>query len=111
MLYPFFKEQSWKLDHVTLTDKANLWQSNDTWKFSENGTPGMYIIENTSKSKVLGIANNGTVNEEEYDKDSPQLWKRGVTDSAGYFSLQSSESTFLTAVSADALETKGGYEY
>ena len=99
------------MDHVTLTNKANLWQSNDAWKFSENGKLGMYIIENTSKTKVLRIANNGKVKEEEYDKDSPQFWKRGVTDSAGYFSLQNSESTFLTAVSADALETKGGYEY
>ena len=99
------------MDHVTLTDKANLWQSNDMWNFSENGMLGMYI-ENTSKSKVLGIANNGKVNEEEVDKDSrKQLWERGVTDNAGYFSLQNSESTFLTAVSADALETKGAYEY
>jgi hypothetical protein len=96
------------LDHITLTNKANLWQSNDTWKFLQNGTLGMYIIENTSKSKVLEVANNSKVNEEEFDKDSPkQLWERGVTDSAGYFSLKNSESTFLTAVSAVALEIKG----
>ena len=24
----YFKEQLWKLDHVSLTDKANIWQSN-----------------------------------------------------------------------------------
>ena len=92
------------MDHVTLTDKANLWQSNYKWKFNENGTLGMYI-ENISKDKVLGIAKDGKVNE-----DSPkQLWERGVADSQGYFYLKYSESTFLTAMSADTLAIKGAH--
>ena len=92
------------MDHVTLTDKANLWQSKYKWKFYENGTLGMYI-ENISKDKVLGIANDGKVNE-----DSPkQLWERGVADSQGYFYLKNSESTFLTAMSADTLAIKGAH--
>ena len=93
------------MDHVTLTNKANLWQSNYKWNFTENGTLGTYI-ENISKAKVLGIAKDGKVNE-----DSPkQLWERGVADSQGYFYLKAnSESTFLTAMSADTLAIKGAH--
>ena len=92
------------MDHVTLTDKANLWQSNYKWNFTENGTLGTYI-ENISKAKVLGVAEDGRVNE-----DSPkQLWERGVADSQGYFYLKNSESKFLTAMSADTLAIKGAH--
>ena len=93
------------MDHGILTDKANLWQSNYKWKFSENGTLGTYI-ENISKAKYLGIANDGKVNE-----DNPkQLWERGVADNQGYFYLKNSESTtFLTAMSADTLAIKGAH--
>ena len=92
----------WKFDNNILTDKANLWQSEDDWSFSANGTLGIYI-ENTSKSKFLGVANDNKVNE-----DSPkQLWKRGLTDSEGYFSLKKSESKFLTAMSAVTLKITG----
>ena len=87
-----------------MTDKANLWQSNYKWNFTENGTLGTYI-ENISKAKVLGVAEDGRVNE-----DSPkQLWERGVADSQGYFYLKNSESKFLTAMSADTLAIKGAH--
>ena len=87
-----------------MTDKANLWQSKYKWNFTENGTLGTYI-ENISKAKVLGIAEDGKVNE-----DSPkQLWERGVADSQGYFYLKNSESKFLTAMSADTLAIKGAH--
>ena len=92
-----------------MTDKANIWQSKDEWNFLANDTLGMYI-ENTSKDRVLGIANGGKVIEEEYVKDNKkQLWERGVADSEGYFTFTNSESKFLTAVSTDILEIKGAY--
>ena len=58
---------------------------------------------------VLGIANDGTVIEEEFVDGKPgQLWKKGKPDAEDYFSLESSKSSkILTATSSSNIEVIG----
>ena len=99
--------QLWKLNGNTLTNKANLWTSNDEWNIR---TRDKFVhIENISKNKVLGITPDGSITEEDYVENEPgQLWKRGKSNADGYFSLENSDTTkVMTGISPNRLEAKG----
>ena len=68
--------QVWYFEGSTLKNKAaNLWKSQDEWKFGQEGE--MYYIENVTKKKVLGATNFGKVIEEDFEEDNlKQLWKK-----------------------------------
>ena len=95
-----------------LKNKEGLWKSdddpNDNWEFKPQ-IDGWIYIENTSKIKVLGSTSDGTVIEEDKVEDKPeQLWKKGVPDAEGYFTLETSGvPKVLTAISESDLEIKG----
>ena len=93
-----------------LKDKTGLWKSVDSWTFKTKGDDLIYI-ENTSKTKVLGLTSDDKVIEEFLveDKDD-QIWIKGEPDAEGYFTLQNSdfdEPKVLTAISESDLEMKG----
>ena len=105
--------QVWYLDGSTLENKAaNLWKSQDEWKFGKKGE--MYYIENVTKKKVLGATNFGKVIEEDFEEDNlkpGQLWRKvdpvGPTTENDIL-LENSESTkFMTAISNNSIEIKG----
>jgi hypothetical protein len=98
----------WKIDGKHLVTRGNLWQSNDSWTFSNiNGTSAH--IKNNSSKTVLAATNTFTVNEEIFNQnDIQQRWRKGVENSEGYFTLTNVYSQkVLTAISKDSLETKG----
>ena len=91
-----------------MVTRGNLWQSNDSWTFSNlNGT--FAHIKNNSTKTVLAAANTFTVNEGIFNQnDIQQRWRKGVENSEGYFTLTNVYSQkALTAISKDCLETKG----
>ena len=91
-----------------MVTKGNLWQSNDSWTFSNlNGT--FAHIKNISNKTVLAATDNFMVNEGIFNQnDSQQRWMKGVENSEGYFTLTNVYSQkVLTATSKDSLETKG----
>ena len=103
--------QVWCLDGSTLKNKAaNLWKSEDEWKFGQKGE--MYYIENVTKKKVLGATNFGKIIEEDFEEDNlklGQLWKKvDPVGPEGDFLLENAESTkFMTAISNNTIEHKG----
>ena len=103
----WFLAQLWKLDsNNTLVNKRNIWQSSDTWNFSAEEN---FRIEKYSNSKVLGATIHGKVIEQNFvENKAEQLWKKGVEDDEGYFTLKNFEnSKLMTAISKYGLETKG----
>ena len=71
-----FLGQLWKLNGKTLTNKGNLWKSNDQWAIVNTATTKENIelvtimnlsTSKPSKHKVLGILQNGEVTEQTYD--------------------------------------------
>ena len=95
------------MDGKTLTNKANLWKSNDEWNIT---TRDKFVhIENISKDKVLGITPDGSITEEDSVENEPgQLWKRGKSNADGYFSLENTDTPkVMTAISLSRLEVKG----
>ena len=77
----------------------------------EDDTSKIYI-ENNSKTKVLGTTNHKKVileDQKDYPGMMDQLWKVGVHDNEGYFTLESgSKRKFLTAISSSSLEISEG---
>ena len=69
----------------------------------------LICIENTSKTKVLGVTNDGKVILEDFEEGKAhQLWKNGELDSEDYFTLENSGvPKVLTAISKSSLEIKG----
>ena len=101
----------WKIEGKHLITRGNLWQSNDSWTFSNqtnlNGT--FFHIQNNSSKTVLAATSTFTVSEEIFNQnDSQQKWKKGEENSEGYFTLTNvNTQKVLTAISMDSLETKG----
>ena len=61
----------------------------------------IYIIENTSKSKVLGTKSDGEVIEEDFDGNrTEQLWVKGEPNNEGYFTVTTSESKLLLSANS-----------
>ena len=95
------------MDGNTLTNKANLWTSDDEWNIR---TRDKFVhIENISKNKVLGISHDGSIAEEDFVENEPgQLWKRGKPNADGYFILEHSDTPkVMTGISPSRLEVKG----
>ena len=72
----------------------------------------MIYIENISKTKVLGITNDGEVILEDFKEDkAEQLWKKGVSRDDGFdgfYSLENSKvPKVITAISSSNFEIKG----
>ena len=91
---------------------ANLWKSQDEWKFVKKGE--LYYIENVTKKKVLGTTNFGKVIEEDFEENNlkpGQLWKKADPvgpATEGHFLLENGESKkFMTAISNNSIEIKG----
>ena len=80
----------------------------DDWNFKTKDDDLIYI-ENTSKTKVLGTKNNKQVTLEDFEEGkAEQLWKKGVPDAEGYFTLENSKvPKVLTATSSGGLEITG----
>ena len=105
--------QRWKIVENLLIDKAGLWNSVDSWTFITEDDDEI-CIQNTSNTMVLGATSENKVIQESLveDKDA-QLWRKGVPDSEGYFTLQNSEGLtikVLTAISDSSLEIKGNIQ-
>ena len=81
------------------------------WIFKTNDD-GLIYIENTSKTKVLGVTNDDKVILEDFEEGNAcQLWKKGKLDAEDYFTLENSGMPLvLTAISESSLEIQGNYE-
>ena len=82
----------------------------DNWKFKDEEESHSVYIENSSKNKVLGSAKDGKVFLEIKDEHKDeQLWKKGLPDNEGYFTLENENGNgkIMTAVSQYGLEMKG----
>ena len=74
-----------------------------------DSTVGLICIENTSKTKVLGIKNDGEVILEVFEEYKPeQLWKKGKPNAEGYSTLENSKvPKIMTAISSSILRVIG----
>ena len=90
-----------------MINKANLWKSNDKWKFTSKGKT--LYIENTTNRKVFENSDDNKVNEKAFDEDRPQqCWIKGEADSDGYFTITNSDSKkVLTSTLKNNLEVRG----
>ena len=80
----------------------------DKWKFIESEKSHSIYIENSSKEKVLEATKDGKVILEVKDEDKDeQLWKKGVPNNEGYFTLENENGKVITAMSNGGLEIKG----
>ena len=72
-------------------------------------TIGLICIENISKTKVLGIKNDGEVILEAFEEYKPeQLGKKGMPSAAGYSTLENSKvPKIMTAISSSILRLIG----
>ena len=84
-----------------------FWTSDDVWNFKTKDD--LIYIENISKAKVLGTANNSKVILEALKENKAgQLWKKGIPDANGYFTFENFEvPKVLTASFLGDLEIKG----
>ena len=85
-----------------MKSKVRTWNSNDKWIFNDNdGT-----IENTSKKRLSITADDMTIEEIPSSDNTKQIWKKGVVNKEGCFTLMNESSEkYLTAVSANDLGT------
>ena len=69
----------------------------------------LICIENISKTKVLGIKNDGEVILEVFEEDkAEQLWKKGLPNAEGYSIFESSKvPKIMTAISSSILRIIG----
>ena len=94
---------------TTLINKSGIYVSGDKWKLKNKGS--LVYIENSSKNKVLAVGDDDIVNEETLIKnDAKQMWKKGVTNNEGYFTLTNSNKV-MTAISDNCIGMKGRHEY
>ena len=91
-----------------LKNKAGLWKSVDSWIFKTKDID-LILIENTSKTKVLGATSDGKVILEDFEEGKAhQLWKKGELDAQDYFTLENSGvPKVLAAISESSMEIKG----
>ena len=82
-----------------MKSKVPTWNSNNKWIFKNEG----------SEKKRLSItADDMTIEEIPSPDNTKQIWKKGNVNKEGYFTLMNESSEkYLTAVSANDLETCG----
>ena len=105
----FSGSQLWRLDNRNqLQNKNGLWWSKEKWNFKTKDD--LIYIENISKTKVLEATNDGEVILEDFEEGkAEQLWKKGVPDAEGYFTIENYYvlPKFMTAISESGLKIKG----
>jgi hypothetical protein len=84
--------------------------SDEEWNFKAKDD--LIYIENISRTKVLGITNDGEIILEDFRKGKvEQLWKKGLIRNDGFdgfYSLENSKlPKVITAISSSNLEIKG----
>ena len=82
--------------------------SDEEWNFKPKDD--YFYIENMSKTKVLSAKSHGEVILEDFEEGkAEQLWKKGVPDAEGYFTLENYYvlPKFMTAISESSLKIKG----
>ena len=70
----------------------------------------LIYIEKMSNSKVLGTTDDNKVILEDFDEDkAEQLWKRGMPNAEGYFTLENYKvpKVMTTGITTTGLEIKG----
>ena len=92
-----------------MKNNENQWTSTDRWNIKTEGK--FVVIENTSKNKVWGTKNRGSVKEEELmESKIDQLWIQGKPNIEGYFTLKSSVcQRVIKAVSPRRIQVKGKF--
>ena len=98
------------MDHLLLKNKQRLWFSFHKWKFKDKEELHSIYIENSSRTKVLGTEKDGKVILQIKDEEkAEQLWKKGVPDNEGYFTLENvnGNGKIMTAISDHDLQIKG----
>ena len=95
---------------MTLSDKANLFNSKDKWKLSKiEGALG-FTIENITSKSFLGTQEDIVIQEKFNDSINAQMWKKSFPKNGKYFTLANLyNGKLLTATSDDQLVTKGNY--
>ena len=71
------------MNGTTLTSKLGVWKSYEDWKPTTNGT----IIENVSKSKILGTLDLNIVGIQSRFDASEKSWQLGEMGTDGYFTI------------------------
>ena len=113
-LSSFKGSKLWKLEGNRLKNGAfrilNIegtgWWS-PAWNFKTKDD--LIYIENSLKTKVLEITNDGKVLLKDLEEGkAEQLWKKGEPNAEGYFTLENlSKPKVLTAYSSSGLEIQG----
>ena len=82
-----------------LKNKKGLWISDEQWNFKSSND--LLHIVNISKTKVLGTKSDGHVILEDFEEGkAEQLWRKGMPNSEGYFTLENSKvPKIMTAIS------------
>ena len=78
------------------------------WNFKPKDD--LIYIEKMSNSKVLGTADDNKVILEDFEEDkAEQLWKRGMPNAEGYFTLENYKvpKVMTTGITVTGLEIKG----
>ena len=88
-----------------LINKEGLWTSNDEWEVMEREDTNIYIANCSNHGKVLSTKQNTVREKTLVEGDSGQIWKKGVPDNEGYFTLTNSKK-FLTASKTKKLEIR-----
>jgi len=98
----------WKMEDNKLVNKDEDWEPKQEWNITKApGRGTLQKIENKNQ-KVLGIPEKNTegdVAEGNYNKDNPdkegQLWKKGIADDNGYFTITNKKSSEFLAADSD----------
>merc|ERR1712223_209041 len=92
--------QLWKLDGDSLSNKGNIWNSNDKWALRVEGF--LVCIQNVSNGKVLCANEDHSVIQRSFDQNNAgQWWIKGKPDSNGYFKLTKSSTKLVLSAGSD----------
>ena len=96
---------------MTLSDKANLFNSSDKWKLTKiEGTLGGYTIKNITSKRLLEAQEDMVIQENlvHNKKNNAQIWEQRFPKNGKYFTLANLDNKkLLTATSDDQLAIKG----
>ena len=78
----------------------------EVWNFKPKDD--LIYIENALNTKVLGATSDGKVIPQDLEVDkAEQLWKKGVPNAEGYFTLENSKVPKFITLLLSGLEIKG----
>ena len=89
-------------------DFGHTYMPDAEWNFKPKDE--LIYIEKMSNSKVLGTTDDNKVILEDFQEDKAgQLWKRGVPNAEGYFTLENYKvaKVMTTGIDTTGLEIKG----